>query len=105
MNRTVSTLLVALGLCAVSFAGGALAGPGAAIDPPEKTAPQGEDPPGPDNGAPETSPPAEHKGVIPAPDIGDEGIHTEVPNPEAGHEEEIIPPSEIPQQQEPDTQR
>ena len=40
--------------------------------------------------------PAEHKGVIPPPDIGDEDIHTDVPNPEAGHEEEVIPPSDVP---------
>jgi hypothetical protein len=30
--------------------------------------------------------------VITPPDIGDEEIHTEVPNPEAGHEKEVIPP-------------
>ena len=105
MNRTVFTLLAALGVYAMSLAGEAVAGPGAVIDPPEQTAPQGEDPPRADNGAPEAAPPAEHKGVIPPPDIGDEGIHTEVPNPEAGHDEEVIPPSEIPQQQEPDKQR
>jgi hypothetical protein len=28
----------------------------------------------------------------PAAAIGDEDIYTEVPNPEAGHEEEVIPP-------------
>jgi hypothetical protein len=38
--------------------------------------------------------------VIPPPDIGDEGIHTDVPNPEAGHEEEVIPPSDVPPQPE-----
>jgi hypothetical protein len=58
---------------------------------PEQAAPQGEDPPGADNGATEL-PPAGDDGVIPPPDIGDEGIHTEVPNPGAGHEEEVIPP-------------
>jgi hypothetical protein len=36
--------------------------------------------------------------VIPPPDIGDEGIHTDVPNPDAGTEEEVIPPSELPEQ-------
>ncbi len=30
--------------------------------------------------------------VIPPPPIGDEDIHTQAPNPEAGHEEEIPPP-------------
>ena len=99
MNRTVCTLISALGICAMSLAGAAFAGPGSAIDPPEQTAPQGEDPPGADNGTPETAPPAEHKGLIPPPDVGDEDIHTDAPNPEAGHEEEVIPPSDIPPQQ------
>lgn len=63
---------------------------------PEQTAPQGEDPPGADNGSAETPPVAEHDGVIPPPDIGDEGIHTDVPNPDAGHEEEVIPPPGTP---------
>ena len=99
MNRTVSTLFAAICLCAMGFAGAAFAGPGSAIDPPEKTAPQGEDPPGAENGAPDAAPPAEQKGVIPPPDIGDEGIHTDVPNPEAGHEEEVIPPGDVPPQQ------
>jgi hypothetical protein len=31
-------------------------------------------------------------GVIPPPPVGDEGIYTKVPNPEAGHEKEVIPP-------------
>jgi hypothetical protein len=57
---------------------------------PEQTAPQGEDPPGADNG--EVPLPPEQNGVIPPPDIGDEGIHTEVPNPDAGHDKEVIPP-------------
>jgi hypothetical protein len=57
----------------------------------EKSIPQGEDPPGTDEEQP-TTPPAEHKGVIPPPPVGDEGIYTKVPNPEAGHEKEVIPP-------------
>ena len=36
--------------------------------------------------------PGEHKGVIPPPPVGDEGIYTRVPNPEAGHEKVVIPP-------------
>ena len=99
MNRLV-TLLAMIGLGSASLGGVALAGPGSAIDPPEQVAPQGKDPPGADNGAPETASPSDHKGVIPPPDIGDEGIHTDVPNPEAGHEEEIIPPPDVPPQQE-----
>jgi hypothetical protein len=66
-----------------SFAGG--------TDAPEKTVPQGKDPPGAENGE-QQSPPTEHKEVIPPPPIGDEDIYTQAPNPEAGHEEEVIPP-------------
>jgi hypothetical protein len=59
----------------------------------EKAIPQGEDPPGTDEE--QTAPPAEHKGVIPPPPVGDEDIYIEdiyikVPNPEAGHEKEVI---------------
>jgi hypothetical protein len=57
----------------------------------EKTIPQGKDPPGTDDEQ-RTAPPAEHKGVIPPPPVGDEGIYTKVPNPAAGHEKEVIPP-------------
>ena len=64
---------------------------GGARDTVEKTIPQGEDPPGTDDEQ-RTAPPAKHKGVIPPPPVGDEGIYTEVPNPEAGHEKEVIPP-------------
>jgi hypothetical protein len=48
--------------------------------------PQGQDPPGAENGE-QQSPP-----LIPPPPIGDEDIYTQVPNPEAGQEEEVIPP-------------
>ena len=61
----------------------------------EKTIPQGQDPPGTDEER-QTAPPAEHKGVIPPPPMGDEGIYTKVPNPEAGHEKEVIPPPDSP---------
>lgn len=57
----------------------------------EKTVPQGQDPPGGDDGEP-IAPPAQDDGVITPPPIGDEDIHTDVPNPDAGHEEEVIPP-------------
>jgi hypothetical protein len=60
----------------------------------DKNIPQGKDPPGTDEE--QTTPPAEHKGVIPPPPVGDEDIYTEVPNPEAGHEKEVIPPSGTP---------
>jgi hypothetical protein len=65
----------------------ALAG---ANDQPEKTIPQGQDPPGADNG--QQLPPTPDKEVIPPPPTGDEDIHTDAPNPDAGHEEEVIPP-------------
>ena len=79
--------LIFLGLCLVP--GTAFpASTGATHDTVEKSIPQGKDPPGTD----ETARPAEHKGVIPPPPVGDEGIYTKVPNPEAGHEKEVIPP-------------
>ena len=83
--KTRCLLLAALALAATpSFAGQALAAPQ------DQAAPQGEDPPGADDSA--TDLPPEQNGVIPPPDIGDEDIQTEVPNPHAGHEEEVIPP-------------
>jgi hypothetical protein len=81
---TTGAALIFLGLCLVpetTFAG----------DTVEKTIPQGKDPPGTDEEQ-GTAPPAEHKGVIPPPPVGDEGIYTKVPNPEAGHDKEVIPP-------------
>ena len=102
MTRTLKTLLAAVGVCAIGYGGDVLAGAGTTIDPPEQTVPQGEDPPGADNATPQTPLPEDHKGVIPPPEIGDEDIHTEVPNPGAGHEEEVIPPSQVPPQQAPD---
>src|SRR5262245_30322841 len=53
-----------------------------------KAAPQGKDQPGADRGGKPIPPPVEHKGV------GDEGIYSDAPNPEAGHEKEVIPPPE-----------
>ena len=53
-----------------------------------------------DDGAPQQiPPPAEHKGVIPPPPTGDEGIYTDAPNPEAGHEKEVIPPPDTPSEE------
>jgi hypothetical protein len=71
---------------------------GMAADP-EHTAPQGEDPPGTDEGGAQIPAPSEHEGVIPPPAVGDEDIQTEEPNPNAGTEQEVIPPSELPEQQ------
>ena len=64
---------------------------GGTLDTVEKTIPQGEDPPGTDEEQ-RTAPHPAHKGMIPPPPVGDGGIYTTVPNPEAGHEKEVIPP-------------
>ena len=40
-----------------------------------------------------------HKDVIPPPATGDEGIYTDAPNPEAGHENEVIPPPNGPREE------
>jgi hypothetical protein len=60
-------------------------------DTTEKTIPQGQDPPGADEEEQTTQPPAERQGVIKPPPVGDEDIYTEAPNPEAGHNKEVIP--------------
>lgn len=49
-------------------------------DTQEQTAPQGK----------------QEDGVIKPPPTGDEGIHTEVPNPNAGPRDEIAPPPQLP---------
>ncbi len=63
--------------------------------PPEQAAPQGKDAPGSDNGT-SIPTPGEHQGVIPPPPTGDTGIETQVPNPNAGTPEEVIPPPGTP---------
>jgi hypothetical protein len=63
--------------------------------PIEKSAPQGKDPPGNDE-APITPAPKENKGVITPPPVGDKDILTNVPNPNAGSEKDVIPPPGIP---------
>jgi hypothetical protein len=77
-------LWATLALCtpSTSFAG--------ANGDPEQTVPQGQDPPGAHDG--QQLPLSQDKEVIPPPPIGDEDIHTDAPNPHAGHEEEVIPP-------------
>jgi hypothetical protein len=90
VNCVIVAALIVLGSCFGPVMALA-ASSGGASDTVEKTIPQGKDPPGTDEEQP-TAPPAEHKGVIPPPPVGDEGIYTEVPNPEAGHEKEVIPP-------------
>jgi len=57
---------------------------------PEKAVPQGKDPPGADNDD-QSNATAEHKGIIKPPKTGDQGIYTQVPDPNAGTKEEVIP--------------
>ena len=85
----IATLWATLALIAPSAFQASFAG---ATDMPEKPVPQGSDPPGADDGEQQMLPPAGHNEVIPPPPIGDEGIHIGAPNPEAGHDEEVIPP-------------
>ena len=56
---------------------------------PKKMVPQR--PPGADNG--QQIPRSGDQEVIPPPPIGDEDIETNAPKPDAGHKEEVIPPS------------
>jgi len=86
---TIIALLATLALIAPSSFESLFAG---ASEAPEKTVPQGQDPPGADNGEQLIPPQSEDKEVILPPPIGDEDIYTQAPNPEAGHEEEVIPP-------------
>ena len=74
-----------------------------ATEGPEKTVPQGKDPPGNDN-EDQSSPTAEHKGVIKPPKTGDQGIYTQVPNPNAGTKEEVIPPPGTPGSEHPNVE-
>ena len=82
-------------VCLASYFGPELAFASSRAHAQDNAIPQGQDPPGTDEQQ-KTAPPAEHKGVIPPPPVGDEGIYTEVPNPEAGHEKEVIPPPGTP---------
>lgn len=103
MTRFAHTLLTGLALTALGCAvpvGAASVAPAA-----EQVAPQGEDPPGADQGHPpheaEPNPSLTEKlqkneGVINPPATGDTDIHTDVPNPEAGTDEEVIKPNELP---------
>jgi hypothetical protein len=68
----------------------------AAANAPDKTVPQGSDPPGADDAGQPSQSVIPRKGVITPPPTGDEEIHTQAPNPDAGHEEEVIPPPGTP---------
>jgi hypothetical protein len=66
----------------------------AGTDTQQQAAPQGKDAPGADDNG--QAPLAQQDGVIKPPPTGDEGIHTEVPNPNAGPRDEIAPPPQMP---------
>ena len=91
MQRFYATaaLLTALSLIA-SQGGQVLAASPSTTQTPEKTVPQGTDP-GADNDA-QSNATVKHEGMITPPKTGDEGIYTQVPNPNAGTNEEVIPP-------------
>jgi hypothetical protein len=86
-----AVLVLTLVLPMVGNGRGCAVSPAFAAGEGEKTVPQGEDPPGSDDEQP-IAPPAQKDGVITPPPIGDEDIHTDVPNPNAGHKKEVIPP-------------
>jgi hypothetical protein len=89
MHRYLSAALATLSL--LTLDGQVLAASPNAPQTPEKTVPQGSDPPGADDDA-QSAPTTKHEGVITPPKTGDEGIYTQAPNPNAGTEEEVIPP-------------
>lgn len=93
MAKLYMSALVALLMLAATVPNGSLLAASAGAT--EKTTPQGEDAPGPDDGA-DVPPPVENKGVITPPPTGDTGIHAQVPNPNAGTPEEVIPPPGTP---------
>jgi hypothetical protein len=72
----------------------------AGTDTQQQAAPQGKDAPGADDNG--QAPLAQQDGVIKPPPTGDEGIHTEVPNPNAGPRDEIAPPPQMPGAQNPE---
>jgi hypothetical protein len=90
INCTTGAALIFLASC-FGLETALAASSGGAHNKVEKTIPQAKDPPGSDEEQ-RTTLPGEHKGVITPPPMGDEGIYTKVPNPEAGHEKEVIPP-------------
>lgn len=92
MRRFSASAAIAMVLLCLASYSGPVSSPAYAQD---KTVPQGEDPPGTDEQQ-QAAPPVEHKGVIAPPPVGDKGIYTDVPNPEAGHEKEVIRPPGTP---------
>jgi hypothetical protein len=66
----------------------------AGTDTQQQAAPQSKDAPGADDNRQALL--AQQDGVIEPPPTGDESIHTEVPNPNAGPRDEISPPPQMP---------
>jgi hypothetical protein len=104
MQRFYATaaLLTVLALIA-SQDGQVLAASPSTTQTPEQTVPQGTDPPGSDDDV-QSSPTTKHKGMITPPKTGDEGIYTQAPNPNAGTEEEVIPPPGTPGSEHPNVE-
>jgi hypothetical protein len=65
----------------------------AGTDTQQQAAPQSKDAPGADDNRQALL--AQQDGVIKPPPTGDESIHTEVPNPNAGPRDEISPPPQM----------
>jgi hypothetical protein len=84
MAAAIAALLFGLDLASAAPAG---------TDTQQQAAPQGKDAPGADDNG--QAPLAQQDGVIKPPPTGDEGIHTEVPNPNAGPRDEISPPPKM----------
>ena len=105
MQRLYATaaLFMALALITPQDGGQAVAAAPDATQTPEQTVPQGNDAPGADNGE-QSSPATPHKGVIKPPKTGDEDIFTQVPDPNAGTKEEVIPPPGTPGSKQPNVE-
>ena len=85
VNCTTGAALIFLSFCLVPWTAFA----GDTHDAVEKSIPQG--PPASDDDAAYCAA-SRAQGRDYSPCVGDEGIYTKVPNPEAGHEKEVIPP-------------
>ena len=116
MQRLYATAALLMALALITPQDGqAVAASPDATQTPEQTVPQGNDAPGADNGE-QSSPATPHKGlitppktgdedsVITPPKTGDEDIFTEVPDPNAGTKEEVIPPPGTPGSKQPNVE-
>jgi hypothetical protein len=104
MQRFYATAALSTALALITPQGGQVfAASPDTTQTPEQTVPQGNDPPGADNGE-QSGPATQHKGVITPPKTGDEEIYTQAPNPNAGTEEEVIPPPGTPGSEQPNVE-